>query len=59
MFGSMTVVPAQLLAAHRADLGSVSWYTVSVKLHMEALGELGHVESIKPQRLLRTLSERP
>jgi len=53
------LVAAQLSAAHRADLGSVSWYTVSVKLHMETLGELKRVEGAKPQRLLRALSERP
>jgi hypothetical protein len=55
----LAVVPAQLSAAHRADLGSVSWYTVSVKLHMETLGELERIEGVKPQRLRRTLSERP
>jgi hypothetical protein len=53
------LVSAQLSAAHRADLGSVSWYAVTVKLHMETLGELVRVEGAKPQRLLRTLSERP
>jgi hypothetical protein len=53
------LVLAQLSAAHRLDLGSVSWYTVSVKLHMETLGELVRVEVAKPQRLLRTLFERP
>jgi len=53
------LVSAQLSDVHRADLGSVSWYAVSVKLHMETLGELERVAGAKPQRLLRTLFERP
>ena len=52
------LVSSQLSASHKANLGSVSWYTVSVKLHMETLGELARVEGAKPQRL-RTLAGRP
>ena len=32
--------------------GSVSWYTTTVKLHMETTGELLRVPKLKPQRLL-------
>ena len=53
------LVSSQLSASHKANLGSVSWYTVSVKLHMETLGELARVEGVKPQRLRRTLAGRP
>lgn len=34
--------------------GSVSWYTATVKLHMETTGELIRVPKSKPQRLLRS-----
>lgn len=36
------------------DLGSVAWYTVTVKLDLEARGELARVEGARPQRLIRT-----
>lgn len=38
----------------RAQLGSVSWYTTTVKLHMETTGELERVAGAVPQRLRRT-----
>lgn len=34
-------------------LGSVSWYTTTVKLDLEARGELKRVSGARPQRLLR------
>ena len=34
-------------------LGSVSWYTTTVKLDMEVKGEIERVPSSKPQRLRR------
>ena len=36
-----------------ADLGSVAWYTVTVKLDLEARGELARVEGARPQHLIR------
>lgn len=35
-------------------LGSVSWHTTTVKLHMEVTGELRRVPDEKPHRLVRT-----
>lgn len=35
------------------DLGSVNWYTTTVKLDLEVRGEIKRVEGKKPQRLLR------
>lgn len=32
-------------------LGSVTWYTVTVKLHLEVLGELARVRNSQPQRI--------
>jgi hypothetical protein len=37
-----------------AKLGSVSWYTTTVKLDMEVKGELERVPEYKPQRLIRS-----
>lgn len=51
-----SLVAAHLFDEHRANLGSVIWYTVSVKLHMETLSELQRVTGSKPQRLLRRLT---
>jgi hypothetical protein len=36
-----------------AKLGSVSWYTTTVKLDLEARGELERVPATRPQQLLR------
>ena len=35
------------------NLGSVSWYTTTVKLDLEARGEVKRVSGSRPQRLLR------
>jgi hypothetical protein len=37
-----------------ASLGSVSWYATTVKLDLEARGEVERVPGAKPQRLVRT-----
>jgi hypothetical protein len=36
-----------------AKLGSVGWYTTTVKLDMEVRGEIERVPKVIPQRLLR------
>lgn len=36
---------------HRARLGSVMWHVTTVKLHMEALGELERLPGVTPQRV--------
>lgn len=46
----------QLIEAHISSndlerLGSVSWYTTTVKLDMEVKGELARIPGSKPQRL--------
>ena len=44
----------ELLSAEElAKLGSVSWYTTTVKLDLEARSELERVPAARPQRLLR------
>ena len=42
-----------LSADELSRLGSVSWYTTTVKLDLEARGELERVPGSRPQRLLR------
>jgi len=37
---------------------SVGWYVVTVKLDLEARGEIARVEGAKPQRLRRTTAPR-
>ncbi|MEM7518109.1 MAG: hypothetical protein AAF368_14450, partial [Planctomycetota bacterium] len=39
----------------RARLGSVTWYTVAVKLELEVRGELSRVPRARPQRLIRVV----
>lgn len=48
------LVAQALSAGERGRLGSVSWHTTVVKLHMEALGELERLPGGGPQRLIRT-----
>lgn len=44
----------EALSAEAVDsLGSVSWHTVTVKLHLEVIGELERVVGAKPQRVRR------
>ncbi len=38
-----------------SNLGSVSWYTTTVKLDLEARRELARVEGARPQRLIRRI----
>lgn len=44
-------VKAQISADDLERLGSVSWYTTTVKLDMEVNGELERIPGSKPQRL--------
>ncbi|HXI02335.1 MAG TPA: hypothetical protein VNI57_04085 [Candidatus Saccharimonadales bacterium] len=46
-------VRALLPPRSRSTLGSVTWYTVSVKLDMEARGELERIPGAVPQRIRR------
>jgi hypothetical protein len=47
------LVQEALTSPERRRLGSVSWYTTTVKLHMETTGELERVAKARPQRLRR------
>ena len=40
-----------------ANLGSVMWYTTTVKLHMETEGEIERVPGAKPQRVRRVITK--
>lgn len=45
------LIAARLCAEQRANLGSVSWYTTTVKLDMEVKGDIERAPGAKPQRL--------
>jgi hypothetical protein len=45
------LVEQQISPSHLGKLGSVSWYTTTVKLDMEVKGEIERVPGSKPQRL--------
>jgi len=44
-------VAAALTEEERRRLGSVVWYTTTVKLHLEVIGEIERVPGSAPQRL--------
>ena len=46
------LIDTRLTPEQRADLGSVSWYTTTVKLDLEVKGDIERVPGAKPQRLL-------
>ena len=45
------LIDARLSPEQRASLGSVSWYTTTVKLDMEVKGDLARAPRARPQRL--------
>lgn len=48
-----TRVAEKLPGPVRRTLGSVSWYTTTVKLDLEARGEIERISGITPQRIRR------
>lgn len=47
------LVEQTLSAEHRQQLGSVTWHTVTVKLHLEVIGEIERIAGSKPQHIRR------
>ena len=47
------LVEQALSAEDRENLGSISWYTVTVKLDLEIRGEIERIPGSKPQRIRR------
>jgi hypothetical protein len=45
------LIDTRLSPDQRTNLGSVSWYTTSVKLDMEVKGDIARVPGSRPQRL--------
>jgi hypothetical protein len=48
------LVRESLSPAERDELGSVSWYTTTVKLDLEARGEIERMDGVSPQYLFRS-----
>ena len=53
--GLRDLVAAQLSEEQLSKLGSVSWYTTTVKLDMEVKGEIERVPGSRPQRIRRVV----
>lgn len=49
--------PARLSAQELADLGSVSWHVTTVKLDLEAKGEISRIAGASPVRHVRCLRD--
>lgn len=47
------LVQEALSAEHRQRLGSITWHTVTVKLHLEVIGEIERIAGSRPQRIRR------
>ena len=55
LFKDLTQLVKETLAENiQKTLGSISWYTTTVKLDLEARGKLKRVPDSKPQRLLQS-----
>jgi hypothetical protein len=48
------LVAAQLSTEQKESIGSIAWYTTTVKLEMEVNGEIERIENVTPQQLRRT-----
>lgn len=46
-------VAKRLTEEERSGLGSIAWYTTTVKLDLEVKGEVRRVPGVTPQRLLK------
>lgn len=46
-----TLVKAALRPGDRERIGSIPWHTITVKLHMETLGEIQRLPGPGPQRI--------
>ena len=49
------LVAAEIAPERLAELGSVGWYTTTVKLDLEVKGKIARVLGVSPQRLLRCI----
>lgn len=47
------LVKKQLTEKELKELGSVGWFTTTVKLELEVRGEICIIEGVSPQRLLK------
>ncbi|MEM6562482.1 MAG: hypothetical protein AAF656_12835 [Planctomycetota bacterium] len=47
----MGTLPDAVKARLTEDIGSVGWYTTTVKLELEVRGEIERVPGVKPQRV--------
>ena len=47
------LIEAQLSEEDKSRLGSVGWYTTTVKLDLEVKGEIARIPGSKPQRLVK------
>ena len=47
------LVEKTLSADARRELGSITWHTVIVKLHLEVIGEIERIAGSRPQRIRR------
>jgi len=45
------LVEQALPAEDKAKLGSILWYTTTVKLHLEVIGEIERIPGTSPQRI--------
>ncbi len=50
-------VGRQLSQQEQDELGSIGWYTTTVKLDMETRGEIKRIGKSSPQRLIRLVHE--
>ena len=48
------LVSETLSEEERREIGSISWYTTTVKLDLEVKGKIERVPGVSPQRLLRS-----
>jgi len=47
------LVAKALSKSERDELGSITWHTVTVKLHLEVIGEIERIAGESPQRIRR------
>lgn len=54
-FKELPSLVGEVLGAEKSKIGSMAWYTTTVKLDLEVKGQIKQVSGLKPQHLIKAV----